>query len=219
MNTILIIMVLYIHSYYLEGERYTVSLFVQRFFSGNVVCGIANILFFLLSGILFFYGVKQAKDCFPKIRRRIRSLLIPYLIWNCIFVLWYALLKIIPGVSGFVNSNIFSNFDTFWHSLFFLWFKPASFPLWFLRDLICLVVLSPLIYVVLKHTKFWFILIYFIIGFWLPPVGLYFILGAGISLFYDLDRLEKVAQVNSSVDAYPPHAKQRFVQTRYRKYG
>lgn len=67
MNTILIIMLLYIHSYYLEGERYTVSLFVQRFFSGHAVCGIANNLFFLLSGILFFNGVKQAKDCFPKI--------------------------------------------------------------------------------------------------------------------------------------------------------
>ncbi len=71
LNTILIMMVLYIYSYCLEAEQYPVALAVQCFFSGHAFCGIVNKLFFLLLGMLFFNGITCVRDCFPKIKKRV----------------------------------------------------------------------------------------------------------------------------------------------------
>lgn len=41
--------------------------------------------------------------------------------------------------------------NTAWHVLF--WQTPVNYPLWFLRDLICMSILSPLFYVFFKYLK------------------------------------------------------------------
>lgn len=192
LNSVLIMMVLYIHSYYLEGEKYGFTLALQRFIGASAFCGTANRLFFFLSGLLFFNGITQIKDCLTKIRKRVRSLLIPYLIWNVVFVLWYVALNCIPGVKGFINSNILGHFETtIWESLCFLWIAPASFPLWFLRDLMVMVGLSPIIYLFIKYLKIYGIMFYMLLSLFLPNSGMFFILGATVAMLSDLDRLEK----------------------------
>ena len=191
LNSVLIMMVLYIHSYYLEGEQYQGALAVQRFFGGIACCGTANRLFFFLSGILFFMGVMQVKDCFGKMKKRIKSLLIPYLIWNIIFVLWYVVLFFIPGVKSFVNSDIMSNFDTLWNGIKFLWIAPASFPLWFLRDLMCIVVLSPIIFLFIKYLRIWGVLLFLIVSLYFQNSGTFFVLGAAVSMLSSFEKLEK----------------------------
>ncbi len=151
LNSVLIMMVLYIHSYYLEGEKYRAALALQHFL--GAFCGTANHLFFFLSGLLFFNGITQIKDCIAKIKKRVLNLLIPYLIWNVIFVLWYVVLYYTPGINQFVNSDILSQFNTVWQGIHFLWIAPASFPLWFLRDLLVLVELSPIIYLYVRYLR------------------------------------------------------------------
>lgn len=190
LNSVLIMMVLYIHSYYLEGEKYRAALALQHFL--GAFCGTANHLFFFLSGLLFFNGITQIKDCIAKIKKRVRNLLIPYLIWNVVFVLWYVALNCIPGVKGFINSNILGHFETtIWESLCFLWIAPASFPLWFLRDLMVMVGLSPIIYLFIKYLKIYGIMFYMLLSLFLPNSGMFFILGAAVAMLSDLDRLEK----------------------------
>ena len=51
---ILIMMVLYFHGYYNEAEPFPVAQAVQVIGSGNGLWCVANTLFFLLSGMLFF---------------------------------------------------------------------------------------------------------------------------------------------------------------------
>lgn len=97
-------------------------------------------LFFLISGYLFF----QNKKCFnteffiDKIRKRIRSLLIPYLIANIVTLL-IALLPIYLHLPSFVKHVDLCNI------LRVLTIQPIDAPLWFIRDLICLVFLSPIV--------------------------------------------------------------------------
>lgn len=68
LNLVLIVMVLYIHSYYLEAESsHPIVLGLQLLCGGNGLSGVANTLFFFFSGMLFFNGVESAKGCFPKI--------------------------------------------------------------------------------------------------------------------------------------------------------
>ena len=57
--TLLIVMVVYIHSTYLEMYQYKSSDFVLKFFGGLGLCSVANPLFFIISGFLLVGGGKN----------------------------------------------------------------------------------------------------------------------------------------------------------------
>lgn len=182
----MIVMVVYIHSYYLEAESMALPNFVQRL--GGSITSVAVPLFYAISGFLFFNGIQQVEQCWPKIKKRVSTLLVPYVIWNIIFVLWYVVLAYTPGVSAFVNSDMLSDLslshpiDTF----NYLFIKPAGFQMWFLRDLILFVICSPLLYLLIKYTKwFAFIIVLCATGwmtrFWMTS----FVLGGTLAICYN----------------------------------
>ena len=154
--TVLIIMVIYIHGTYLEIENYALVKFLQRFI-GLGICHIANCLFFCLSGYMFAYSIKTEIDVIIKIKKRFSSLLMPYLLWNVIFVLWYVLLYIIPETEKWVNTyDIVKNVlcQPIWQTIYDLWWSPAAFHLWFLRDLLVMIAFTPLLWI--WAQKHWF---------------------------------------------------------------
>lgn len=195
LNLILIMMVVYIHSYYLEAENgYPIAFGLQNIMSGWGLCCVGNTAFFLFSGFLFFNGILSAQDCYPKIKKRVRSLLVPYLIWNCIFVLWYVMLQNLPGMTKFVNSDIVSMVlsPDIADDLYQLLWMPANFPLWFVRDLMIMVAVSPLLYYLIKYLK-WFAPILFVL---LQPyiklhISPYFLLGGCIAMHTCLEKISE----------------------------
>jgi len=146
--TILIIMVVYIHSYYLEAEQYTTASFLQTL-TGRGICRIANCLFFCISGYLFARKINNGRDVYSKQKKRIQTLLLPYVLWNMIFVLWYVVLESIPGLSRFNNSNgILEQYlnQPVLECLYNLFVTPAAFQLWFLRDLLVMLIFVPVLW-------------------------------------------------------------------------
>ena len=158
LSFIAITMVIYIHTYYSEGEGYPLYNSLQRFLGGMGICGIANPLFYYTSGYLFFFGVEKMNDCFPKMKKRVRTLLVPYLLANTIAFLLYALLdgisRLSPSLYGIVNFHILD-----WLSLDIptlickVYWAPVAFQLWFVRDMMLFVLISPLVYFLLKWTS------------------------------------------------------------------
>lgn len=144
--TVLIIMVVYIHSYYLEAEQYSsFSLGIQKFIGGGI-CRIANCLFFCLSGYLFARNIDNNMEVWAKLKKRWHTLFPPYILWNIIFVLWYVVLAIVPGVSRFNNgSGMLERYQTLpiYSILYDLFVRPAAFQLWFLRDLLVILLFTP----------------------------------------------------------------------------
>lgn len=154
MYTVLIVMVVYIHSYYLEAQQYNVALFLQNFTGTKGVGRTANYLFFCISGYLFARNIKNINDVWTKMKKRWCTLLLPYLLWNLIFVLWYVVLENMPGVSGFNNSS--GIVEKYWEqpileSLYDLFIAPAAFQLWFLRDLLVMLVFTPILWWIAKR--------------------------------------------------------------------
>lgn len=152
LNTILVIMVVFMHSSFNEAAQYSFAPYIQRFI-GLGICRIANCMFFAISGYLFARNLNSLKDIHKKQVKRIRTLVLPYLLWNIIFVSWYIVLELIPGTSGYSNSG-----DTL-HSLVsqpmaetfrWLFLAPAAFQLWFVRDLIVIFLFIPLIWLITK---------------------------------------------------------------------
>lgn len=183
-----ILMVVYIHSYYVEAEEYQWSRWLQLIVSG--LTSIAVPLFYTISGFFFFIGVERIEDCLPRIKKRVNSILIPYLIWNIVFVGWYYCLSLIPSTMPYVNSQILHYID--WKNpldtLNFLFLKPVGFQLWFLRDLILFIAVSPLVYITISRLKWWSLVLTYIMTGWITRFWIdYFIFGGVIGLYYNLE--------------------------------
>lgn len=151
--TMLIIMVVYIHSYYPQGEDYPIADFLQKF-TGNGICAVANCLFFAISGYLFARNVSDSNSVVRKSLKRIKSLLPPYLIWNVLFVLVYVFLDLIPCVSRFNNNGGILgqlSHQPLTDSLYYLFVEPAAFQLWFIRDLLVMFLATPILCYIAKN--------------------------------------------------------------------
>lgn len=191
---ICILMVVMIHSHFIESSSYSIPLMVQYATGTTGLSIVAVPMFYCMSGLLFFNGINQFTDCFQKQRKRIRTLLLPYLIWNIIFVLWYAILQLFPSVDVFINSSITKQIDLGHpiETLSFLYCQPAGFHLWFLRDLICFVAFAPLLYFLCKNYPIITFFAIFLFEPALPFKGLiYFTLGAIIAINYNLNIVQR----------------------------
>lgn len=145
--TVLIVMVVYIHSSYIEANQYDIARFLQNL-TGGGICRIANCLFFCISGYLFARNIHSVNDIWPKLLKRTRTLLLPYLLWNIIFVLWYVVIENLPGISAFSNTPVVEAYSSqsVGETLYSLFIAPAAFQLWFLRDLMVMLLFTPLLW-------------------------------------------------------------------------
>lgn len=120
-------------------------------------------LFFIISGYLFFLRTERldGKRYVEKLKRRVGTLLIPYLTWNMLAFVLYLIQDLWKGDGG---TSIAFGADIFWNvnvvgaareNLFGITGSPTTgpilLPLWFVRDLIVLSLLSPLFYYLFKR--------------------------------------------------------------------
>ena len=120
---------------------------VQAVVGGNLA-QIAVPGFFMLSAALFFrnYRIRDTQD---KFLRRVRSLLIPYLLWNTLYYLGYVIATRIPGLSGLVGvAKAPLDLRTFLKAVFLYEYNHVF---WYLFQLLLLTLLSPLIYCIVRR--------------------------------------------------------------------
>ena len=108
----------------------------------------------MISGFLLFYNVKHYDKSvyFSKMRRRINTLVEPYIIWNLIYfiILWYVPLDEIPLFELYDFHNEKNSVKFFWE----LFIRPLDGPLWFIRNLVIMLIMSPIFYWVVRKSGF-----------------------------------------------------------------
>ena len=162
------------------------------------LCRVAVPIFFLISGYLFFLNLQEweKKIWLKKVKRRVRTLVIPYLLWNIIAMLFtFFLLFRFWLLKGGEKPDIVAWFDSIGGLASFYCNdtgSPFNYPLWFVRNLIILVIISPIIYYYVKKFRFWglsILAILYMLDFWPSITGLestgfmFFSLGALFSIF------------------------------------
>ena len=143
-------------------------------------------LFFALSGYLFFYRTPERPDAgffLGKWKKRIFSLLIPYLIANAFAFGFYYL-------AGWHAPSLVSGYfgDRLKDPLFVLWTGPVNLSLWFIRDLMIAVLTAPLIWLLVRYGRFWAVLavgLLWLFGMQTPWNNFFFILGAGLAILQE----------------------------------
>ena len=101
----------------------------------------------LISGFLFFRTFTPTLAGYAaKLRTRVRTILLPFLIWSAVALL-VAWASGSPAFHGPVTSPA---------DALYLWLvKPAAAPLWFLQALMVCIVLSPLVYLAVRVLRWW----------------------------------------------------------------
>lgn len=194
LSLISIIIVLYIHSGFHADEIKGMLMNdrVQDFVSGMIGrCAVP--LFYMISGYLFFLKVPDGMtSIYGKMRKRVGTLVVPYIIGCMFFVGFGVLMAVLPGVSKYMNSSVMPLFSKpigeILRSIFYDADNgaPCAFQLWFLRDLILIVATSPLWHLCLKHLKWGFVAVVFVLTYFdVPHVPFYslfwFVLGGQLT--------------------------------------
>lgn len=148
-----IVAVIYAHTFYWENQPFAINSFIQSFIGLGIVKRIAIPLFFAISGYLFFLKTdKGLVSVIKKMKSRVRSLLLPYILWNIWFELVYVLLYFTPQISSFVNSDIVEKIinQNVWTTLVMVFWEPGGFHLWFIKYLFLVILCTPILYYSLK---------------------------------------------------------------------
>lgn len=162
----------------IPSGRYPIFDIFQQLYQ-NELANVAVPMFFFISGYLFFYGIKKfhLSIFIDKLKRRVHSLLIPYILWNIIFLLFVCLVGLLfPNLLTYKKTIFQMNLEeilyTFWEP------SQGLLPLWFLRDLMIINLFTPIIYCILRHKYSRWILLFFVTCY-LVPSEFYYCPGIG----------------------------------------
>lgn len=124
-------------------------------------------LFYVFSGYLFFLKYSSNVDCYlNKLKKRTFSLMIPYILWNIATLIFFCAIFLIinhelnfpeyfiqqGGISFLWDSNVWGENDVNWLGWHTPWSGPIDIPLWYVRNLIVMVLLSPVVFFILKYS-------------------------------------------------------------------
>lgn len=191
---------LHVRPYYYDGTE----LFADGLYDASVIVifrvlfSLAVPAFFLISGYLFFRNLENWDITIwkGKIHKRAKTLLGPYLLWNLIAFLGFIITRkagqIIKGNSPVDLISLLNErgwIRIFWDRCLYGVIHPdktnllgltvsagtpMNEPTWFLRDLIVVILFTPLIHFLIRKTGRLFILItgiLFCIDLWIPFPG------------------------------------------------
>lgn len=128
-----------------------------EFVAWTVICShlswLAIPTFFMISGFFLFKGYQVSKYL-SKIVRRLKRLVVPYIMWNILFVIFYlSLAHFVPRLSSRVTSFGLDSFSGAFEKILSLTVAPIDGPLWFLRAIFLLAIFSPIIWLVMKLSR------------------------------------------------------------------
>lgn len=146
------LLVIWVHSYnaelFLGYQAATGTVYVLEHQIGDWFGQIAVPGFFMISGYQFYRDFDRGK-LKGKWQRRVKSLLVPYIVWNFLYYLSYVIASRIPAVGdvvgkGVVEFSLAAMVDA-------VVAHTYNNVFWYLYQLLWLVVLAPVLYPLLKR--------------------------------------------------------------------
>jgi len=191
------VMVVFVHGYnlnqrYLQSativnEKLTLNTFIQ-YFSSNGLFRFFIPMLFIISGYLF--ALQDDQPYKQRINKRLRTLLLPYLIWSAVGLLFTWALEMSSYGRGIIlethlaqmSGNRILLHSYTWYELLFRWLLlPVSYQLWFVRVLFIYNLAYPALrWCVIKAPKIFFPLIILL---WLANFGTLIVEAEGLFFF------------------------------------
>lgn len=188
----------------------------------HVIPIIAVPCFFMFSGFLYFFKMKEWNKTvyLTKTKKRIYTLVIPYILWNMIPIFLNILYKTILGdLDGYLATivdggvlKVFWNYHEAEEYINLLGWKykvyyPINIPLWFLRDLIVVVILSPLVYYFVRNTKYYGVILlgvlyYFRIWVFIPGFSIQCLFFFSFGAYFSINKKSFITVFNRNKEIW-----------------
>lgn len=153
-----------------------------QFFISNGLVRFGVPIFFIFSGYLFFHQFEFSwKGYLKKVGKRIKTLVVPYLIWTALAGTFLYFVYMCVGLERY--SIVWEKVGAMLEYGIVTWlFSSPAFQLWFVMDLFKLVILSPVLYLLVKKLK-WIPIVLFGI---LWVLEIHYVINAEALLFFSL---------------------------------
>lgn len=195
----MIVLVTFAHSYGRVEEGFSLLMsdwntyeFLKLLVSQTLV-KVAVPVFFIMSGYLFFANVEtwNLQVYKAKMLRRMKTLLIPYLLWNLLMAIKLKTFSLWAFWSFWCPAGI----QIDWFGQEQLMTAPANMPLWFLRDLMVISLFTPIIYIGLRKLGYWLLAILTILYLsgicaFIPGLSAYAIYFFTFGVFFSIRRMD-----------------------------
>ena len=155
MTFILSCLVVMIHSYnadlFINGEGTGVFAESVKQVQALVSLAVPSIAvpgFFIISSYLFFRDVSWG-EIPDKMTRRVRSVLIPYIVWNTLYYFLFIVVSRIPVLSSVAGKGmVVFSLENLADAINNYTYNPV---LWYMQQLILLIALAPAVYAVMSN--------------------------------------------------------------------
>ena len=155
----LVFLIVFLHTYTsTNSEIWNHGSFFRTIYPFSLWMGETGVpAYFFISGLLLFYSPKTYVQ---RIKSRVKTLLVPYIFFNGLILCGYIVLLIVGRPPFILGKNLedYSFIDylrAFWDRG--AWDNgngsPVLCPFWYIRNLMMLVLISPLLYYVIRYTK------------------------------------------------------------------
>jgi fucose 4-O-acetylase-like acetyltransferase len=181
----------YMQPWTIPGQSISLTAFTE-YFLDNGIFRFRIPMLFIISGYL--YSLRDQKPYKQRTNKRLRTLLLPYLIWSAIGILFTYGLEVLPyGRDLVAGSSIVQIDETrkllhdyHWYELIFRWIlMPVPYQLWFIRVLLIYNIAYPAIrWCITNRTARW-IFFSVVTLMWLGTMGFVLFEGEGL-LFFSL---------------------------------
>ncbi len=145
------VLVIWVHSYnavlFLGTNKIAYQTDYLERFLGNTVAQVAVPGFFLISSYLFFRTFALNR-IWVKWNSRIRSVLVPYILWNFLYYLGYVIGSRIPVLTNIIGMGKIP--FTITQAGEAILSHTYNYVFWYLNQLIILLILSPIIFLMVK---------------------------------------------------------------------
>lgn len=154
---ILAVFVMYIYAknlpYYDFGDAHGTLIYVLNQILSETFGRVGVPFFFLQSGYwMFRYDIfdTQSGVLKRKLKKKVRSLGVPYLLWNTLGLLFFLIVTRLPGMPFRIYEG--KIVEITWNNIFEgVFLHKFYFPYWFMADLIVLTVFSPVLVLLLRN--------------------------------------------------------------------
>lgn len=187
-----ICMVVLLHAQIFQLSPHGISEFVQHLITGRIT-RIAVPFFFVISGFLFAYTIderQKTESIKRKITKRVRTLLIPYIVWSITCLLLVCILQFLwPSITGTSKLIVNYNFNDYIKEIII---SPSiAYQLWFIRDLFIVSFFAPVLIFLIKYLRGFLIILlvvlnitYWAIGFLSTTSITFFSIGLYLAIYH-----------------------------------
>ncbi len=155
----------------------TIQWWVFRFMGNCGLLRIAVPFFFLAAGYFLAKHLDEAGWYRRALKSRVKSLVVPYVLWNILYWVFCLMLIKALGWIGYVpaslNAETVRNANVLEVLGFGLFIHPMLGPTWFIRNLLVLIVLSPLVILAVRYLRFGMIFLLFLVN----EICFYYVVG------------------------------------------